>query len=732
MPRDDQPLHAAGVQTIVNMTLALRRLRYRWSFRVFLSELLSKTWMEPAIPFAVMVALVIYFSIVVPNFATTQNYAELLRQFSEFGFVAIAMALVIISGGIDLSVGAIFGIVNMFALILLGVFEVPLAVAVLASLAGGALLGAFNGFLVGYMKARPFLTTMVTLIVYRACIEILNTEYSVKLAAVSFDHPVWTFLGEGDVFGLPANAAVLAAVYVAGHVFLSRSRPGWHITAVGSNRKAARHSGIKVERVLFSTYVLSGILCALGGVFYAARQSSAGTDSGVGLEVSALTAVVLGGVSLSGGKGTVGRAMIGAVIVFVLVNGMVRMGVPGSVTSVGLGFILLLAVGFDVKWAKHRASAIQKIYVNPALVEFAPMPEIRRGSASPFAENDRLTDSLAIGLDQVEGPEDVILDRHDRVYGSTRDGEIIRFSGEKFDKREVFARLGGRPLGMAFDREENLICCVGGMGLYGVRPSGEVFKLTDQTNRTWYKLNDDSRLRLADDLDIAPDGKIYFSEATIRYEMHSWHVDGVEGRGNGRLICYDPATNTTRTIIKNMVFPNGVCVAHDGQSVLVCSTWLCKIHRYWIDGPRKGELEVFSENFPGYLDNINRASDGGYWVALAGIRYPVFDLAMRSPQFRYRMVKEIPVDEWIFPGVNNGCVIKLDANGKPLESYWDPGGGKHPTITSMREHKGYLYLGGLENNRIGRIDLQGVDRTWTGWESYWGDRPGATQQPGVA
>src|SRR5690606_27060982 len=128
------------------------------------------------------------------------------------------------------------------------------------------------------------------------------------------------------------------------------------------------------------------------------------------------------------------------------------------------------------------------------------------------------------GLDMVEGPEDVILDRQGRLYGGTREGWIIRFSGEKFEEREVFARIGGRPLGMAFDRDDNLIVCVGGMGLYAVAPDGAVRMLTVQTNRTPFKLNDDSRLRLADDLDIAPDGKIYFSEATIRYEMHSWFL----------------------------------------------------------------------------------------------------------------------------------------------------------------------------------------------------------------
>ena len=127
-----------------------------------------------------------------------------------------------------------------------------------------------------------------------------------------------------------------------------------------------------------------------------------------------------------------------------------------------------------------------------------------RGSGTPFAQNDRLINAEAIGLDQVEGPEDVILDRQDRLYGSTRDGNIIRFSGPNFEHREIFAHIGGRPLGMQFDQDENLIVAVAGMGVYGVKPNGEVFKVTDETNRTWYKLNDDSRLRMADDLDIAP------------------------------------------------------------------------------------------------------------------------------------------------------------------------------------------------------------------------------------
>ena len=248
------------------------------------------------------------------------------------------------------------------------------------------------------------------------------------------------------------------------HIFLSRSRYGWHLTAIGASRKAARHAGIRVRLILFFTYVLSGTLCAASGIFYAARQSSTDSTTGVGWEFQALTAVVLGGVSLAGGKGTVWRAMIGALIIFLLINGLVRMGIPGYVTSAVIGIILLVAVGIDVKWSKNRGKAIQKIYVNPAFVALSPAPSVQPGCRSPYAQNDRLINAEAIGLDQVEGPEDVILDRQDRVYGSTRDGNIIRFSGPNFEQREVFAHIGGRPLGMQFDRDENLIVAVAGHG----------------------------------------------------------------------------------------------------------------------------------------------------------------------------------------------------------------------------------------------------------------------------
>ncbi|MGO8916580.1 MAG: ABC transporter permease [Stellaceae bacterium] len=699
-----------------------QRLRYAWSPRLLFSELLLKQWFEPVIPFTVMIALAAYFSLTINDYGTAKNALSLMRLFAEFGFVALAMAFSLISGGIDLSVGAIFAVCNFTALFYLYVLGLPAWLTVLATLLTGAVIGAGNGILIGYLKARPFLTTLVTLIILRAGVNLLNERFATVFATNTIESDAWDFLGDGSILGVPVNAATLILVLLIGHIFLSRSRYGWHLTAIGASRKAARHAGIRVERMLLATYTLSGVLCAAGGVFYAARQGSTDSTTGLGWEFQALTAVILGGASVAGGRGTVWRAMIGAIIIFVLTNGLVRIGIPGYVTLAAYGAILLVAVGIDVKWAKNRGKVVQKTYVNPARVALAPSPTIARGSNSPFAQNDRLVKAEAIGLDQVEGPEDVILDRQNRLYGGTRDGNIIRFSGPDFAHREVFAHIGGRPLGMQFDKDENLIVCVAGMGVYGVKPDGAVFKVTDETNRTWYKLNDDSRLRMADDLDIAPDGKIYFSDCTTRYEMTTNALDIIEGRPNGRLVCYDPATKQTRTVISHFYFPNGICVSHDGRSVLIASTTLCKIYRYWIEGPRKGELEIAIDALPGNPDNINRASDGTYWLALVGIRTPTFDLASRKPGFRLRMVKQVPGDEWLAPGLNHGCVLRFNEAGEVLESWWDPTGISHSTLTSMREHKGFLYLGGLENNRIGRIKLERADPTWTGYEAYWGDK----------
>jgi ribose transport system permease protein len=710
----------------------LRRLWYRYSPQLLVGELLEKRWMEPAVPFTLLILVFSVFILTIPGYTSLPQLQQLMRSFPEQGFVAMAMAISILSGGIDLSVGAVFATADFLTLYLLQVQEWPLPLVIVAVLLWGALIGAINGGMIAYAKTRPFLTTMVVLIVLRAAYNKITGMYATELAGASSDSGAWDYLGIGFVLGMPINMFCLIVIGIIAHLYLTRIRSGVHIMAVGSSRKAARHAGIDVKRSLFLAYVLSGMLSSFAGILYAARQNSAGTDTGVGWEVNALAAAVLGGISLNGGRGTMSRALMGAAIIFLLINGLVQLGTHGSLTTAAIGAILLAAVGFNVKFVKNKSKILQKIYVSPNLVEFTPPLSIERNSGTVFAENDRLKDAEAIALDCIEGPEDVILDRNDHLYTVNRNGSIIRFLAPNYEQRDEFARIGGRPLGMAIDRDENLIVCVAGMGVYGVKPDRTVFRVTDETNRTWYRFKDDSRLWLADDLDIAPDGKIYFSDATTRYDLSDWALDGFEGRGNGRLVCHDPATGKTHTVLANLAFPNGVCVSHDGRAVLWVSTWLCRIYRYWIAGEKAGTVEILADNLPGYPDNINRASDGRYWLALVGLRSPVYDLAMADPAFRLRMVKQIPPDEWLCPGINFGCIIKFDDSGTVHESLWDPGGISHPTITSMREHKGYLYIGGLENNRIGRLRLPEADPTWTGSDSYWGKRKQESPKPKLA
>lgn len=698
----------------------LTRVRYKYFPDHLVGELLSKRWMESAVPMIILVATFTYLALNLPNYLSPINLMDMGRLYAEFGLVVLGMGLVMIGGGVDLSIGSMFALSNIAMLAFINMFGWPLWVAIPAVLLVGATLGALNGFLIGYLKLRAFLTTLVTLIIYRSLFDIILLNFAVEISGGFLDSEAWDFIGDGDIFGLPSGFIVFAIIAFVAHILLSRTRPGWHVMAIGGARRSAHNAGIAVKRTVFLTYVISGVLTALSAVFFAARLGSAGSDTGVGMEVSVLTAAVLGGISLGGGRGSVAKAIMGAAIVLLITNGMIRMGMQGGTSSLALGLILIFAVGIDVKWIKNRHKIISKVYVSPTYLKLPDAPSAEVGSGTPYEANNILKDVSAIGLGTIEGPEDVILDRNDNLFTGTRHGDIIRFSGPDFKTQETFAHIGGQPLGMAFDPDGNLLTCVGGMGLYGVKSSGEVYKLTDETTRTWNSVNDDSRLRLADDLDVTPDGQVYFSEATIRYEMHSWPLDSLEGRGNGRIICHDLNTNKTHTVIRNLVFPNGICTAFDGKSILFAETWGCRISRYWLDGPKRGTVEPVIPNLPGYPDNINRASDGNYWLALVGMRTPSFDLAMTMPTFRRRMARRVAPDEWLFPNINSGCVVKFNEAGEILDVLWDISGENHPMITSMREHKGDLFLGGISNNRIGRYHLKDADPDWVSSDSYWG------------
>lgn len=705
-----------------NMNEKLVRLRYRYWPDHLLGEVLSKRWTETAIPVIVLIIIVIVSSRAIPGFLAPVSLADTARQASEIGFVVLGMALVIIVGGIDLSVGSMFGLADFCALYCLDILKWPVAAVIVATLLVGALLGLVNGILIGYFRLRAFISTLITLIVYRAAFQLLILDYSTQIAGASPDLPSWNFMGGGDLFGIPSVALVYAVVAIFGHIFLTRLRPGWHITAIGGSRRSAYNSGIPVRRTIAQCYVASGMLTAVGALFFAARLGTVAVDIGEGLEVTALTAAIFGGISLGGGKGSVAKALVGTLIVLLIINGLTTMSAPGGVNRMVLASILILAAMIDIRWVKNRYRIVSKVYVSPTYHALPPAPSIEPGSGTVYALNDRLRDVTEIGLGRIEGPEDIILDREDNLYAGSRHGDIIRFFPPDYERMEVYAHIGGTPLGMAFDRSDNLYVCIGGMGLYRVTPNRQVEKATDETNRSLRSVNDDSRLRMADDLDIADDGRIFFSEATVRYEMHEWPVDGLEARGNGRIVCYDPKSNTTRTVLSGLKLPNGIAIASDGQSILFSQTWGCQVKRYWFAGPKTGKVETVLDNLPGYPDNINLASDGNYWLAMVGMRCPTLDLAWRMPGFRRRMARRLPVDEWLFTNINTGCVIKFNEHGEVFETLSDLGRVNHPSVTSMREHRGYLYLGGLANNRIGRYKLPQADANFVHYDVRWGKR----------
>ena len=704
----------------MNLRERLQAWRYNLIPDHLIGEVLTKRWTDNAIPFLALVITVGSFGSLIPGFFKLHSLQESTRQLGEFSLVVIGMTVVMLGGGIDLAVGSIFALSAFAAVSCFFIFELPVWVAFCASLGVGLIFGAINGYLVGYLRLRAFLTTLVTFIIGRAIYDILVVSFAAQVQTSSATSPIWDFIGDGTVFGfsIPILAALTLALIT--HIALTRSRPGWHVLAVGGSRRSAYNAGIQVRRVVFLTYVFSGATASIAGFLIATRLSGAGPGTGLGLEIAALTAAVVGGNSLGGGRGSVAKGLMGAIIVLVMTNGLIRLGYGTGTNQMVLGLLLAAAVTIDVRWLKNRHKVLNEVYVAPVYLAMGPTQSAAPGSGTPYALNNHLSQAGSIGLGALEGPEDVILDGDDHLYCGTRHGEIMRFFAPDYTRSEVFAHIGGFPLGLAFDAKGNLISCVGAMGLYAISPDRQVTKLTAETSRSLTSIVDDARLRDPNDLDIAPDGKIYFTDSTKRYDAHDWALDSIENRATGRLLVYDPADGSTKTLLDGYRYTNGVCMAHDNKSLFFAESWACRVHRYWLVGPKAGTAECVIRDMPGYPDNINRASDGSYWMAWLGMRTPSFDLSLRHPGMRKRMARRLPQDEWLFPNINTGGVVKFDDTGRILQTMGDLTGRSHPMVTSMREHKGTLFIGGILNNRIGRYQIDGADTDWTGTVAYWG------------
>lgn len=273
------------------------------------------------------------------RFFTTANLLNQGRLMTEVGLIAVVMTFVIITGGIDLSVGSIFGL----AAILLGVFwktlGLPLPVAMLAAIATGGVAGLANGLIITRFSVPPLIATLATLALYRGLAEGISKAQSIR------GYPEWFFvLGQGDLAGVPTQLWLLGVVALAGIFILGFTAFGRTTYAIGNNEAAASFSGLAVERTKLLIYTVSGLVSGLAAVVFVSRVSTTRSDMGTGIELDVITAVVLGGTSIFGGRGSVIGTLLGLVLIQVLKNGLALSGVKGDGTIVIIGVVLILAV----------------------------------------------------------------------------------------------------------------------------------------------------------------------------------------------------------------------------------------------------------------------------------------------------------------------------------------------------------------------------------------------------
>lgn len=308
--------------------------------------------------------------------------------------------------------------------------------------------------------------------------------------------------------------------------------------------------------------------------------------------------------------------------------------------------------------------------------------------------NDTLMKAQLLGKGKLNGPEDTAIDAQGRVYAGQADGKIVRINGD--NSVETFADTHGRPLGMDFDANGNLIVADSFKGLLSIDPQGTIKVLSTAA--------DGVPLRFTDDLDIASNGTIYFSDASSRFGQPDYMLDLLEARPWGRLLSYTPSTGKTQVLLKDLYFANGVALSAKEDFVLVNETYRYRITRYWLKGSKAGQHDVFIDNLPGLPDNLEGDRNGTFWVALPSPRKADADFLHQHPWLKAQIAK-LPRALWP-KATAYGLAIAINEQGEIIQSLHDTSGSHLRMITSVKPAGDYLYLGSLENDRIGKLKIR--------------------------
>lgn len=315
-----------------------------------------------------------------------------------------------------------------------------------------------------------------------------------------------------------------------------------------------------------------------------------------------------------------------------------------------------------------------------------------------FAVNNRLSAVEKLPKSDGHKPEGLAIDHEGRIYSGLEDGRVVRWQADGKGP-SAFASTGGRPLGMDFDREGNLIIADANKGLLSINPQGVVTVLSTEAGGVPF--------RCPNDLDIAADGTIYFTDASWKFPLAVYKQDLFEHRPNGRLLAYDPATKQTRVVLGQLHFANGVAVSPDQSFLLVVETGKYRVWRVWLNGEKKDASEILIDNLPGFPDNITSNGNDKFWLALVTPRNSLLDKLLPRPFLR-KVVMRLP--EFMQPAPQRyGFVLGLDRNGQVVANLQDPSGQGFATISNVLEYQGRLYFGSIGEDTVGRLPVPTQD-----------------------
>ena len=315
----------------------------------------------------------------------------------------------------------------------------------------------------------------------------------------------------------------------------------------------------------------------------------------------------------------------------------------------------------------------------------------------PYEQNAKLASVERLGIvPPAKGfaPEDVALDGDKRVYTGLDDGRIVRL--EAADGHWAnFSDTRGRPLGMLFDSNGNLIVADAIKGLLSIARDGSVTVLTTAA--------DGVAFGCTNDLDIAADGTIYFTDASYKFPLTNYKADLMEHRGNGRFLAYDPKTKITRTLLRELSFANGVAVSPDQSFALVVETAAYRVHRVWLTGPKAGQSDIFIDNLPGFPDGITSNGKGKFWLALVTPRDKTLDKLLPRPFLR-KVVTRLP--KFLQPAPKRySFVLGVDLNGQVTDNLQNGATDCYAQIANAVEHNGSLYFGSIGEPTVGRYRI---------------------------